>query len=442
MSTLPLSPAQEPDVPVIAPRGKLFETYLRAKGHAKGRASYALADQVVYSFGNLVVAALLGRHCAAREFGVYVLTQRAMDVLIQLSNVFLWAPFTFNLPGTPALRRASYQGSVLSLQMGFCVLFSLTLLGATRWSSQPGHADLHATFAALVLPSGAVLFREFTRRMYFAQMRLAEAFWTEVATVVLQIAGVLLLLRTGHLSVAAVLVVLGSGALLVSFWWVLNDWKGWSVHRAATVRDLRRNLKLGRWFLGSNMAFLASAQCNPWVLNAMLGGASVGSYAILESLVNIPRVALNSMQNVMGPSLARANAEGGKAAVRSAVRRFDRSLLLVTTASAIAIWAMGPFLAYLIYGKAPANTRTIVALLAINLVVFASTLAQSYGLTALNRADATFYANAAGALMQGCVCMLLVHSFAIAGAAEALLLGSLVVMFVRQRFYSAAVATV
>ena len=407
----------------------------KLKQQVGSRLSYALADQVVYSFGNMVVAALLSRHCAQRQFGMYILTQRSMDVLIQFCNVFLWGPFTFNLPATPQDRRGQYQGSIFNLQIAFCLIFTVALWSASHWASTPARGVYYGTFAPLVLTGGGILFREFTRRMYFSNMRLREAFWTDFATVLLQIAGVEWLYLVGKLNVTNTLWMLFAGAVIVSFWWLGREWRSFTVSLGATWRDLKLNLRLGRWFLGSNMIFLASSQCNPWVLSALLGGASVGAYAICESVVNIPRVALTSMQNVMGPMIARANNEGGKPKLRGMVRRLNRTLLLVSAVFAGSIMLIGPWVAHVIFKIVPANAHIVLVLLSINLVAYAATLAQSYGLTALNRADVTFYANSLGLLAQAGVCFVLVRTFHVPGAAAAMLLGSVVVLLVRGWFF-------
>lgn len=403
----------------------------RARARVDGRMTYAVADQVVYSFGNMVVAALLSRHCAQREFGIYILTQRSLDVLIQLCNVLLWAPFTFNLPSLTEDRRKSYQSSIFCLQVLACMLFSGLLWAASHWARFAARDLYLATFAPLVLTSGGILFREFTRRMYFSTLRMREAFWTDVVTVVLQVGGVEWLYLTGRLNVARTLLVLLAGAALVSLWWLYCDAK---VSRA-TLRwlgkDLRWNLRLGRWFFGSNMVFLVTSQCNPWVLGSLTGGAAVGAYAVCESVVNIPRVALTSMQNVMGPALARAKAEGGRPAVVTSVRKLNSILLWGSISFAGVILAAGPFLTHLIFRVTPGNARLILALLSSNLVVYASTLAQAYGLSALDRADLTFYANLAGLALQTAVCIWLVHRFQVPGAALAMLLGSVGVVVVR-----------
>ncbi len=405
----------------------------------RGGAIYALGDQIVFSFGNMVVAAIVSRHCSLGQFGIYILTQRAMDVVIQLSNGFLWTPLTFALPALPGERRAQYQGSIVFLQTCLCMLFSGALWFAARCTANPGHTALHATFSPLVLAGGGILFREFTRRMYFAHMRLREAFWTDAATVFLQIAGVEWLCRTGRLSIPMTLAALCAGSLLVSFWWLLREWNTWSLSCRVALRDFQGDLRMGRWLFGGNMIALASAQCNPWALNALLGSSFVGTYSICESLVNIPRAALTSMQNVMGPTVARAHHLEGVAGVRNTVKRLDRVLLLASLGFGVVLAAASPLIARVIYRSAPENTRLVASVLALNLAAYACTLAQSYGLTALGRADRVFYANLAGVAVQASVCVVLVRSMHVPGAALALLAGSIGVLAARQWFYSRAV---
>ena len=118
----------------------------------------------------------------------------------------------------------------------------------------------------------------------------------------------------------------------------------WRFELRESGAGLVLNMKLGRWFFGSNMMYMISSQCNPWVLSAVVGGGSVGEYAMCESVVNIPRVALNSLQNVMAPMMARAHADGGKPELRKMVARMDRYLLAGSVAFArgdCGVWADG-----------------------------------------------------------------------------------------------------
>ena len=412
----------------------LWERTRRLLGRRLG---YAFADQVVYSFGNMVVAALLSRHSAAREFGIYILTQRALDLIIQMCNVFLWGPMAYNLPATAEERRKLYRGSVFMHQLVACVGAALLMRAASSWSSTPSRGLYYGVFYPLVAASAGIVFREYTRRMYFCEIRMKEAFWTDVATVALQIAGVEYLHLTHRLNVTNTLWILSAGAIVVSLWWLAREWRRLAFGLAESIADFRRNMRLGRWFLGANMVFMASSQFNPWLLSGMLGGVSVGAYAICESVVNIPRVALTSMQNMMAPTMARAYAEGGKRELRKQVHHLDRLLFAGATVFGIIIYFLGPTIATIIYKKnVPDNAHIILLLLVYNFVAYAMTMAQSYALSAMDKAGFTFYANLAGLAVQIAVSFALVKAFHVPGAAAALLIGSITVVAVRQFFYS------
>ena len=408
----------------------------RIRALVRNRLSYALGDQVVYSFGNMVVAALLSRHAGARVFGMYILTQRAMDVLVQVANTLSWAPFTFHLPSTAPDRIARYRGSVFLQQVVACLLCLPLLAGAARWASTPARGVYYGTFQPLIFSAGILLFRELNRRMYFAEMRMRAAFWTEVATIALQVAGVMYYLRTGRLDVAHTLIALAFGAAVTGLWWLLREFRSLSLHWRDVHADTARNLRLGRWLLGSNFVFVASNQANPWILSALFGGSSVGAYAIAESIVNIPRVALVSLQNVFAPVLARAYADGGRPLLRERVARLDRMLLLGSSVAAVAVVAAGPWVARVIFGKSvPLDARTVLFFLGLNFVAFAATLAQSYALSAIDRAGPTLVANLAGLVVQAAAAAVLILRFGVSGAAAALCLGSVGVVIVRQVYY-------
>jgi O-antigen/teichoic acid export membrane protein len=415
--------------------------WVRTKALVGQRMGYALADQVVYSFGNMVVAALVIRYCTKWEFGIYILTQRALDVLNQLCNVFLWGPYTFNLPVKAKGRPTLYKGSVLVWQLVACFYAAVLMWAIKGWASTPARGLYYGVFAPLVMTCAGIVFREYTRRMYFSDMRLKEAFWTDAATVALQIVGVWWLKWTGRLNVPNTLWMLSLGAIAVSLWWVVEEWRTFEIRWKDVSDDMRLNLRLGKWFLGSNMVFMVSSQYNPWLLSAMVGGVGVGMYSVCEQVVNIPRVALTSLQNLMAPMLARAFANEGKPGLKRMVARLDTLLLAGSVVFAAGVALLGPLAARLIFKKVPDNARVILIVLAVNLLAYAATMAQSYGLTAVDKANYTFYAQLAGLVAQAGISVWLVHTWQLPGAAAALLVSSVVVMVVRQVYYSREMRT-
>ncbi|SEF98244.1 Membrane protein involved in the export of O-antigen and teichoic acid [Bryocella elongata] len=424
--------AEEIEVSPVRPQGLLT----RARKLVSERFGYALGDQIVFSLGNMAVAAFISRYCTPWEFGIYILTQRSIDLIQQLCSVFLWAPLMFNLPSLEKEKQRAYLGSIFVLQILALLFATLVLRGAAWWSTTPSRGMYYGVFAPLVVTAFGIIFREYTRRMYFAEIRMKEAFWTDVATNGLQVIAVCWLWRAHRLNVGTALSALSICAILVSFWWLINEWKTFDIEFSSVLPDLWKNLRLGKWFLGSNMVFTVSSQANPWLLGALMGGGGVGAYSICEQVVNIPRVALVSIQNIMAPMMARAYADGGRPALTKMVRRLDGILFGGAALFAAGVLLIGPQFAQLVYKHFPANGRMVLVVLALNLVVYASTMAQGYALTAIEHADFTFYAQLAGLVAQLAISVWLVHAFALPGAAGAMLIGSAVVLVVRQFFYT------
>jgi O-antigen/teichoic acid export membrane protein len=396
---------------------------------------YALLDQGIVSFGNMVVSAAVSRYCAQGDFGIFLLALRSLDVINQVCGVCIWGPYTFNLQSMEGERRRLYLGSALAHQTIASVVGLVWLLLLGFLTSRGGGGEYAQVFVPLALPSVAIIFREFTRRIYFAEFRFAQALVLDAATVGLQIAGILAMLHRGSLRPATALWALSLSASVVCVYWFVTEWK----HLAFSLRDIRSdftlNMQLGKWFFGSNMLFLGSMQLSPWLLSATSGAASVAALGVCDQVVNIPRVALTSMQNAMAPSMARAFAEGGKAALRKVVRRMDLIIVGGSAVCAVGIVVCGPWVSKAIFHKTPTNTKTIFILLALNLLAYAASLAQSYALSAINRAELNFYAGVFGIVVQLVAAFALVNSYKIPGVVFALLLGNSVVLAARIFYY-------
>ena len=408
------------------------ESWLQKLG--SGKLFYALLDQGVVSFGNMVVSASVARHTPSAEFGVFILSLRSLDFINQVCGVFIWGPYTFNMPGLSEARRKPYLGSVLLHQLVGSALGVVTLLVLAALLSGNGE-EYRALFAPLALPSIAIVFREFTRRMYFADMSFRAALVSDAATVGIQTAIVLGLLHENKLHTHTALWALSLACLPAVVYWLLSRRNMFSFGWAECREDFSRNLHLGRWFFGSNMTLLAGQQANPWILSALRGPSVVAGYAVCEAVVNIPRVALVSMQNAMGPSMARAYASGGKNALRQVVRRHGTLITAGTVVFVLGIMTMGPQVAKLIYHFIPADARTILILLSCNLLAYAASLGTSYGLSAMNQARLNFFAALAGLVIQFSLAFFFVNREGATGAAGALLLGSCVVLLVQAGFY-------
>ena len=411
------------------------EWHARLRSKVNPRYVYAILDQFIVSCGNLFVYASVARHCPTAEYGIFYLALRSLDILNQLCNVLIWGPFTFNLPQLKGDRGKWYLGSAFVHQLSVNAFGVVVLLAFAAFTHYRGDTTYSALFLPLAVPSVLIIFREFTRRMYFSQMRFRNAFFTDAATTALQIAGVLYLVHRHTVSYAHALWVLSASCLAVSLYWLMSEGHRLHFNLDSIRNDFKLNLQLGRWFFGSNMLFVASAQANPWILTAAIGPASVAGYAFCDQVVTIPRVALTSIQNTMAPSMSRAVAEGGKEALRKVVARMDRILIAGSAAFTIGIMLFGPWVSRTIFHHSPEHARLILCFLALNLLAYAAALAQSYGLSAINRAQLNFYAGIFGLVVQLVLAVVLVHRMGVAGVALALFAGSLVVLGARIFYY-------
>jgi O-antigen/teichoic acid export membrane protein len=396
---------------------------------------YALLDQGVVSFGNMVVSAAVARNCAAGDFGVFILALRSLDVINQICNVMIWGPYAFNVHGITEDRQKGYLGSLLMHQAIASAVGALLFLIFGAIAASVGNTEYTGLFLPLVLPSLAIVFREFTRRVYFSHFRFREALILDTITVTLQVAGIVVLIHRHALSMQSALWALALSSGGVCVYWLATERRHLSFDWRECFNDFHFNMQLGKWFLGSNGLFLASQQISPWLLSATSGTASVAAFAVCDQVVNIPRVALTSMQNMMPPTMSKGFAEGGKDRLRSVVRRMDVLIISGCAFFAACIVFFGPWVSRAIYHKTPANAKTILVLLALNLLVYGGSLAQSYALSAINRADLNFYVGVWGIVVQVALAFALVKSYGVPGVAFALLVANTVVLVVRVYYY-------
>jgi len=410
--------------------------HARLTSRINHRYAFALLDQGVYSLGNFVIYALMKRNNSMAEYGIFYLALRGLDLFNQLYGVLIWGPMIFNLSAIKDdLRYARYLGSNLAHQIVGSVLGVVLLVSLAAVSHARGGSAYDPLFLPLIVPSILIMLREFTRRIYFAQMRFGAAFRTDSATTLLQVAAMAWLASRHAVTYSNTLWALCFGCFFTDIYCFWTERRHFRFSLRDIRSDFRLNLQLGRWFLGSNMLFVVSQQANPWLLSGVLGPGSVGNYAICEQVINFPRVALTSMQNAMAPSMARAAADGGKSTLAKVVRRMDILLISGTAFMVALIIAFGPWVQRVIFHATANQARLVLGLLAFNLLAYAAALAQSYGLTAINRAQLNVYAAAIGLAAQLVVAVAVVRPFGVPGVAFALLIGNSVVLAARIVYY-------
>lgn len=389
------------------------------------RSILTIIDQVIYSASNFLTAVIVARNCSAQQFGLYILGLRLVDYCREIQNVLIWSPYMLFSPRFKGEAHARYTGSTLVHQLSFSLIAALLFITA--------HIFVARQMPLLPLALVGVFFplQEYTRRICFANFQVLTAVALDTTVTVIQIASLFYLAQQNQMSVSnAYWIVGGANAVAVIAWliWARRDFV---FAGKQIIPDFKSNLAQGKWLLGGNLTLLATTQIYPWTLTTFHSAAATGLYAAGEGVVNFIRAFMISIQNFLGPKLAHAYADGGRPALQRVVYRTTLLLGLITGACALCFAIFGGQIATLIYGAKYSGLQMIVALLALNIFIWALTTSQSYAISTMERSDLNFKINLLGLLLSATFGFGFVLRFGTTGAAGGLLLSSAVTALIR-----------
>jgi O-antigen/teichoic acid export membrane protein len=127
------------------------------------------------------------------------------------------------------------------------------------------------------------------------------------------------------------------------------------------------------------------------------------------------------IQNLVGPKIAHTYAASGPKALRRLVLKITAVISLPVSLLSLVLIFWGGRLIVLLYGRQYAGNGLVVAILALNLLVFAVSFPFSRALMAIERADLDFLVSSAALIIMVVLGIWLVRAFGTAGAAIGLL---------------------
>lgn len=319
-----------------------------------------------------------------------------------------------------------YAGS--SLIHGFALsavlAIAMALWGAVL-SFGFGPPGLGKVILALASMMVFLVFREFARRICFAHLRTGAALAFDISVAVLQTAGLLLLYRLGILSAHLAWWVIGCASGLAGAGWFFLNRKRFLARPSRAATDFARNWKSGRWIFGSTFLWTLSMHLYPWLLTCFHGTASAGVWAACTGVVAFINVPFVGMQNLLGPRIAAAYAEGGKDALCRLAFTSSLTLLIVLGVPGLTLFLAGDPLLVMLYGPAYGGGGLTASVLAMGLVTTAAAFPFSRALLAMERADLDFRINCIPLLILLTFGLLLSRAFGPLGAAVGLALANL-----------------
>jgi len=246
-----------------------------------------------------------------------------------------------------------------------------------------------------------------------------------------QIGGLLLLAHFGLLSASRAFWVIGAVCGAAVLGWLWSDRECYHPVIRESLADLKKNWVFGKWVFASGLIWALSMNLYPWFLAYFHGIASTGVWAACFGVVCVGNPALMGIQNFLGPKISHVCAENGPKALRSFVLKTSAVLAVPVGLLCLGLIIWGGRLVALLYGRQYAGNGLLVAILSLNLLIFATTFSFSRALMAIERADLDFLVNFVALAMMVVLGIWLVRSFGTLGAGIAFLAANFATSAVR-----------
>lgn len=418
----------------LAPDGRIELPFGLAlsPGKTVHQAVISLVDQAVSSATNFATGVIIARACSKEELGLYTLGFTLIFMITDMQTSLITTPYMVYAPRLKERAHALYTGSTLLHQLAFCLM---TMVGVVVAAVAVGHGigrrDLGPVLWALSLVISLIMLREHARRVSFARLRLITALLFDTSIAIGQIGGLLLLAHFGLLSASRAFWVIGAVCGVAVLGWLWSDRECYHPVVSESLSDLKKNWVFGKWVFASGLIWALSMNLYPWFLAYFHGIASTGVWAACFGVVCVGNPALMGIQNFLGPKISHVCADEGPRALRSFVLKTSAVLAVPVGLLCLGLIVWGGRLVVLLYGHQYAGNGLLVAILSLNLLIFATTFSFSRALMAMERADLDFLVNFVALAMMVIMGVWLVRSFGTVGAGIGFLAANFVTSAVR-----------
>lgn len=406
---------------LVPPREKVFHPGI-----------ISLADQAVASATNFLTGIIIARACTKDELGLYMLGLSLIVMMTDFQTSLITTPYMVYAPRLKGRAHALYTGSTLIHQLAFCLFAMVGVAGGAMVVNRGlGPQGLGPVLGALSVVIALIMLREHARRVSFARLRLVTAFLFDTFIAVGQISGLLLLARFGLLSAIHAFWLIGAVCGIAVVGWLWSDRECYHPQIEESLADLKKNWKFGKWVFASGLIWALSMNLYPWLLAYFHGTASTGVWAACVGVVSVGNPALLGIQNFVGPKIAHDYAASGAKALRRSVLKITAIISLPVSVLSLVLIVWGGRLIALLYGRQYTGNSLVVAILALNFLVYTAGFAFSRALMAIERADLDFLLNFAALFIMVTMGLWLVRAFGPLGAAIGLLAATFATSVVR-----------
>lgn len=388
-----------------------------SRGRTVGNYAWAVADQVLSSGTNFLVAVLVARLVGPKGYGVFVLVLAIWILVLGLGRALLMQPYI--LRAAPASRKDWLDetrlgaGAVLTFGAAAGAVLVAVGFGVGHSSVLGGSLVVVGTFSA------PLMLQEFWRIASFSRGSARTAFVNDAVWAAAQLALLLWFAQRGDLDTRRALLAWGVGALAGAL-------VGPIQHRVLPVIARRtaawstKALHLGSWFGADVAVYALGEQAAIWIIAAIAGTAALGGLRSVQNLFGPMSVLSLAAESVTLPRAANAMAASGKRGVIKVAGAYGAVLTAGIAVYVLVVVLVGGDLLTLVFGDEYAEFAELIIPLGLAAVCGGVVAGASLGLRASRNGKSLAVGTITGAAVKAAVVFAFTFAWTTLGAAWAL----------------------
>jgi O-antigen/teichoic acid export membrane protein len=398
------------------------------------RAFAALLDQGAVSLASFGTGILLSRAFVGPErvqLGLYYLAVTIGILIVEVQNALVSTPHMVTAPTLKPELLRQFNGSALIHHAALSGIITVILVFFALGAPAMGLASHQAMLIACAVTAAGLGVRNFARFLNFALHRPGVACIADWVVTILQLAGILVLVRTHRLSAWSAVGVIGLASFAGGVLALGLSAGLLRIHISRAWRDFRDNWRLSRWVFGSGVVWNIGTNFYPWMIDRFSSALQTAVWGNCNAVSSLGNPLLMGLQNWIAPAVAHAYTDRTRERFRAFVFRGAMMFVALLPAMVLVLCFISNPLLHRVYRDPTADTLMLVLVLAAGSVVQSASFVISRGLFSLGRGDFDLWANMVPVIVLVAPGYLLVHRYGALGGAVSLLVAQVLSTAVR-----------
>jgi O-antigen/teichoic acid export membrane protein len=374
---------------------------------------------------------MIGRMCPKAQLGLYASGLSLILLVTAIQTALVTVPYTISTTQIPKKEHSLYKGSTIMQQMTLVSLSMVVFCCIGLFGSGRAKGDLHNILLTTSLVSGIICFRDFARRVSYAELHFSFALVLDGMLSLMQLILIGVLTWKHELTAGRALLAVGLASLSASLMWLMVNWKTISFSFNHAVRSLHVNWVLGRWLLASCVMWSLSIDQYPWLITALRAPSEAAIWASAWGVMAFLNPIIMALNNDAAPRASNDYVIHGVEGLSHQIVRSAVIAGVITLPVLITLLISGARLVVLMYGAKFVGAGPIIDLLSLGAWFAAISLIFPYGMLALKRAEVDFAINLACIASFLAVGIWLIRVHGVLGAACSYLMVQTVALILR-----------